>query len=128
MLLSIESRKKDWVSKDFKDFVLKKAQVTRNKIYQDGINLNKEANKRLGKAIETNNVINVIKTFSDDYAKANFKTHDMTELVIKWNINPHLYVNDIGNVAKSANNFMNKWMLNLGKWQGKTKALNHYTV
>ena len=109
MLLTIESRKKDWVSKDFKDFVLKNAQVTRNKIYQDGINLNIEANKRLGKAIETNNVLNVIKTFSDDYAKANFKTHDMTELVIKWNINPHLYVNDISNVAKSANNFMNKW-------------------
>ena len=128
MLISSENRKKDWVSKDFKDFVLKNTQITRNKIYQDGINLNIEANKRLGKAIKTNDVLNVIKTFSDDYANANFKTHDMTVLVIKWNINPHLYINDMSNVAKSANNFMNKWMLNLGKWQGKTKALNNYTV
>ena len=128
MLISSENRKKDWVSKDFKDFVLKNTQITRNKIYQDGINLNIEANKRLGKAIKTNDVLNVIKTFSDDYANDNFKTYDMTVLVIKWNINPHLYINDMSNVAKSANNFMNKWMLNLGKWQGKTKALNHYTV
>tara|TARA_R100001015_G_C4582168_1_gene138527 strand:- start:190 stop:588 length:399 start_codon:yes stop_codon:yes gene_type:complete len=122
-------RQKEWVSEEFKNFCLRKGKLTKNKKFQDGINLTILANKRLRDAVKSGNIKNVVKIFSDDYAKCNYKTADMTPLVIKWNIDPQNYILD--DVAVSANNFINKWMMNIGRKgyaSDDTKALKHYRI